>query len=155
MIAPAAAIIEEMGAGIADVNREVARADGAARLRVPSEAPMIRFLAYWLTTAVALGVVAWILPGVSITSLPALAVSALVLGMVNAVVRPILVVLTAPLTILTLGVFYLVVNGVAFSLAAWLVAGFEVRSFGWAVLGAILVGVVSLFIGAWDRRGNV
>ena len=115
---------------------------------------MTRFLAYWLTTAIALGVAAWILPGVSITSAPALAVSALVLGMVNAVVRPILVVLTLPLTFLTLGVFYLVVNGVAFSLAAWLVTGFEVRSFGWAVLGAILVGLVSLFIGAWDRRGH-
>ena len=82
---------------------------------------MTRFLAYWLTTAIALGAAAWILPGVSITSAPALAVSALVLGMVNAVVRPILVVLTLPLTFLTLGVFYLVVNGVAFSLAAWLV----------------------------------
>ena len=116
---------------------------------------MARFLTYWLTTAVALGAVAWILPGVSITSLPALAVAALVLGMVNAVVRPILVVLTLPLTFLTLGIFYLIVNGVAFSLAAWLVAGFEVRSFGWAVLGAVLVGFVSLFIGAWgDRRGG-
>lgn len=116
---------------------------------------MSRFLVYWLTTAIALGAAAWILPGVSITSLPALAVSALVLGIVNAVVRPLLVVLTLPLTFLTLGVFYLIVNGVAFSLAAWLVAGFEIRSFGWAVLGAILVGFVSLFIGAWgDRRGG-
>lgn len=116
---------------------------------------MTRFLAYWLTTAIALGAVAWILPGVYIKSLPALAVSALVLGVVNAVVRPVLVVLTLPLTFLTLGVFYLVVNGVVFSLAAWLVAGFEVRSFGWAVLGAILAGFVSLFIGAWgDGRGT-
>ena len=115
---------------------------------------MARFLTYWLTTAIALGAAAWILPGVSITSLAALAVSALVLGMVNAVVRPILVLLTLPLTFLTLGVFYLVINGVAFSLAAWLVAGFEVRSFGWAVLGALFVGFVSLFIGAWDRRRN-
>ena len=116
---------------------------------------MSRFLVYWLTTAIALGAAAWILPGVSITSLPALAVSALVLGIMNAVVRPLLVVLTLPLTFLTLGVFYLIVNGVAFSLAAWLVAGFEIRSFGWAVLGAILVGFVSLFIGAWgDRRGG-
>ena len=117
---------------------------------------MIRFLSYWLTTVIALGAAAWILPGVSITSAPALAVSALVLGMVNAVVRPILVVLTLPLTFLTLGIFYLVVNGIAFSLAAWLVDGFEIRSFGWAVLGAMLVGFVSLFIGAWGdgRRGH-
>ena len=115
---------------------------------------MTRFLAWWLTTGVALGAAAWLLPGVSIASFPALAVSALVLGMVNAVIRPILVVLTLPLTFLTLGIFYLVVNGFAFSIAAWLVAGFEVRSFGWAVLGAMLVGVISMFIGAWDRRSE-
>ena len=71
------------------------------------------FLVNWLTTAVALGAVAWILPGVTIASLPALAVAAVVLGIVNAIVKPVLVVLTLPLTVMTLGVFYLIVNGVA------------------------------------------
>ena len=59
-----------------------------------------------------------------------LLVAALVLGFVNAVVKPILVLLTLPITVMTLGVFYLVVNGMAFALAAWLVLGFTVRSFG-------------------------
>ncbi len=109
---------------------------------------MGRFLTHWLLTAVALGVAAWILPGVHISSLPALAVAAVVLGFVNAVIKPVLVIFTLPITVLTLGLFYLVVNGLAFALAAWLVPGFHVDSFGWAVAGALCVGAVSWFVGA-------
>ncbi|MXY23371.1 MAG: phage holin family protein [Acidobacteria bacterium] len=110
------------------------------------------FFLHWLTTGIALGVAAWILPGVTITSLPALAVAALVLGLVNSVVRPVLLILTLPLTVMTLGVFYLVVNGVAFALAAWIVPGFQVASFFWAVAGAVLVGLMSMFIGSFRSR---
>ncbi len=113
---------------------------------------MNRFFAHWLTTALALGVAGWILPGVTISSPTALLVAALVLGFVNAVVKPILVLLTLPITVMTLGVFYLVVNGMAFALAAWLVPGFIVRSFRWAMLGALLVGAVSWFIGSFGRN---
>jgi putative membrane protein len=112
------------------------------------------FLVKWLTNAVALGAVAWILPGVTVSSLPALAVAAVVLGVVNTIVKPVLVVLTLPLTVMTLGVFYLIVNGVAFALAAWIVPGFEVRSLGWAILGAALVGFVSMFIGGFRQTPN-
>ena len=76
----------------------------------------------------------------------ALAVAALVLGLINAVVRPVLVILTLPITVVTLGLFYFVVNGLAFGFAAYLVPGFEVRSFVWAILGALLMGVLSWFI---------
>ena len=110
---------------------------------------MTQFLAHWITTALALGAVSWMLPGVTLSSLPALLVAALVLGFVNAVVKPVLVLLTLPITVLTLGLFYLVVNGLAF--AAWLVPGFDVSSFGWAMLGALLVGLVSWFIGTFRR----
>ncbi|MCH7746475.1 MAG: phage holin family protein [Acidobacteria bacterium] len=114
-----------------------------------------RFLAHWLTTAAALGVTAWILPGVRVDSFAALAVSALVLGFVNAIVRPVLVLLTLPFTVLTLGLFYVIVNGVAFGLAAFLVPGFSVASFFTAVLGAFVVGVISWFIGIFSgRRGK-
>ena len=109
------------------------------------------FLVKWLTNAVALGAVAWILPGVTVSSLTALAVAAVVLGVVNTIVKPVLVLLTLPLTVMTLGVFYLIVNGVAFALAAWIVPGFEVRSLGWAILGAALVGFVSMFIGGFRQ----
>ncbi len=110
------------------------------------------FLTTWLTTAVALGVTAEVLPGVRVDSLLALAFSAVVLGFVNAIVRPLLVLLTLPFTVLTLGLFYFVVNGIAFGLAAALVPGFRVASFFSAVLGALVVGLVSWFIGAIGGR---
>ena len=112
----------------------------------------VGFLAHWLTTAVALGVTAWILPGVRVDSLVVLAIAALVLGFVNAIVRPLLVLLTLPFTVLTLGLFYFVVNGIAFGLAAALVPGFSVASFLSAVLGAFVVGLVSWFIGIFGAR---
>ena len=110
------------------------------------------FLAHWLTTTAALGGTVWILPGVRVDSLAALAVSALVLGFVNAIVRPLLVVLTLPFTVLTLGLFYFIVNGIAFGLAAFLVPGFSVASFFTAVLGAFVVGAISWFIGIFRSR---
>ena len=108
---------------------------------------MRRFLVHWLTTALALGATAWVLPGVYVSSLPALGLAALALGLANAVVKSLLLLLTLPITVLTLGLFYLVVNGLSFAFAALLVPGFSVRSFGSAMLGALLVGAVSWFIG--------
>ena len=116
---------------------------------------MQQFFIHWLTTAVALGAASWVLPGVEVTSPTALAVAALVLGVVNAVVKPVLVLLTLPITVVTLGLFYLVVNGVAFWLAAGLVPGFEVRSLLWAMLGALIVGLVSWFIAGFSRTNSV
>ena len=113
---------------------------------------MTWFVITWATTGIALGAAACILPGVTIDSMAALAVAALVLGFVNSVVKPVLIVLTLPLTVLTLGVFYFVVNGVAFALAAWIVPGFQVASFLWAMAGAVLVGLMSLFIGSFRPR---
>ena len=109
---------------------------------------MSTFVIHWIVTATALGVASWILPGIHVSSWPALLVAALVLGFVNAVIRPILFILTLPITVLTLGLFYLVVNGIAFGLAAAVVPGFEVDSFLWAMLGALVVGLISWFIGA-------
>tara|TARA_Y100000588_G_C14034536_1_gene830142 strand:+ start:267 stop:551 length:285 start_codon:yes stop_codon:yes gene_type:complete len=91
------------------------------------------------------------LPGVEISSLPALIVAALVLGCANAFVKPMLLLLTLPITILTLGLFYAVVNGLVFALAAFLVPGFSVCSFVWAMLGAFIVGFVSWLIGIGRR----
>jgi putative membrane protein len=79
---------------------------------------------------------------------PALFIAAFVLGLVNALVRPLLTILTLPITIITLGLFYLVVNGLAFGLAASLVPGFDLDGFGSAVLGALLVSLVSWVLGA-------
>jgi putative membrane protein len=105
---------------------------------------------------VVLGVAIWltaqVVPGIAITSWTALAIAALVLGVVNAIVRPVLLILTLPITVITLGLFYLVINGAAFGLAAALVPGFEVRSWTAAILGALLTSVISWFLGIFVRR---
>jgi putative membrane protein len=84
-----------------------------------------------------------------------LLVSALLLGIVNAVIRPILFVLTLPLTIVTLGLFILIVNGLAFALAAALVPGFHVAGLWSATAGAIIVSLTSwaasAFVGGSGR----
>ena len=109
---------------------------------------MVPFLIHWFVLALALWVTAYIVPGVQVASWPALAIGALILGFVNAVVKPLLVLLTLPLTVLTLGLFYLVVNGVAFGLAAWIVPGFSVSSIWSSILGAFVMSVVSWLVGA-------
>jgi putative membrane protein len=114
----------------------------------------MRFLVHWIVIAVALGVTAWIVPGVHVDSAVALAVAALVLGFVNAIVRPVLVILTLPITLVTLGLFYFVVNGIAFALAALVVPGFRVDSLLWAMLGAIVVSLMSWFLGALLGRAD-
>jgi putative membrane protein len=88
-----------------------------------------------------------VVPGVSASGLVPLAIMAIVLGLVNAIIRPILVVLTLPLTIVTLGLFYFVVNGLAFNLAAALVPGFNVADLWSGILAGIVVSVVSWLIG--------
>jgi putative membrane protein len=116
---------------------------------------MLTFILHWLVTALALVVADWALAGVRVSSGAALAVAAVVLGLVNALVRPVLVLLTLPLTIVTLGLFYLVVNGLAFGLAAALVPGFGVSSFGSAIAGALIVSIVSALVGWFARQSGV
>jgi putative membrane protein len=96
----------------------------------------------WLVTTLALLIVSY-LPGFTVTSLPALFLAALVLGLLNALVRPILFWLTLPLTILTLGLFLLVLNALMLLLTAWLVDGYEISGFLPALIGAILVSLIS------------
>ena len=110
------------------------------------------FLLHWIVVAVALWVTARFVPGVTISSWPALAIAALVLGFVNAVVRPVLTILTLPITILTLGLFYLVVNGIAFGLAAALVPGFQLDSWTAAIIGALVTSVISWILGSFTRK---
>ncbi|HEV8700838.1 MAG TPA: phage holin family protein [Candidatus Polarisedimenticolia bacterium] len=116
---------------------------------------MGRFLTHWLSTALALFVCSRILPGVHVDSMSTLAVAALVLGFINAVVRPILLFLTLPITILSLGLFYFVINGFAFALAAYIVPGFGVDSIGWAILGSLVVSLISWFVGAFGPKRDL
>jgi putative membrane protein len=109
---------------------------------------MSSFLAHWIVLAIALWLTSSVVSGVSFASWGALAVGAAVLGVVNTVIRPVLTFLTFPITLLTLGLFYLVVNGMAFGLAAALVPGFQVASFVSAVLGAFVTGCAAWVVGA-------
>ena len=113
---------------------------------------MAGFLIHTIVLAIAIWATASVVSGVTISSWSALAFAALVLGVVNAIVRPILVILTFPITVLTLGLFYLVVNGLAFALAAALVPGFQISGWGAAILGALMTSVVSWFIGIFVKR---
>src|SRR5256712_5881577 len=98
----------------------------------------------WLLNTIALFIVATVVPGFHYQSLVTLAIAALILGLLNAIVRPILFLLTLPLTIVTLGLFLIVLNAVMLELTAWLVSGFKIDSFGWACVGAIVLGLISL-----------
>lgn len=113
---------------------------------------MAGFLIHTVVLAIAIWVTAAVVPGITVASWTTLAIAALVLGLVNAIVRPILLILTLPITVLTLGLFYLVVNGLAFGLAAALVPGFQIASWTAAILGALLTSVLSWFIGIFVKR---
>lgn len=112
---------------------------------------MIRLLIRWTVNALALFVVAEFVEGIAWSSFPALFIAALVLGLLNAVVRPILFWLTLPITILTLGLFLIVLNAAMLALAAFLVPGFSVAGIVPAVIGSILLAIIS-FLTNWIGR---
>jgi putative membrane protein len=107
------------------------------------------FFVRLLITALGLWVAASIVPGIEISGVGTLLLSALLLGVVNAVIRPFILILTLPLTVLTLGLFVLVVNGISLALVAWLVPGFHVAGLLAATLGAIIVGLTGWFASAF------
>jgi len=102
----------------------------------------MRLLLVWILNAIALLAVAYLYPGVQVQDWKAAAIAALVLGLVNTLVKPILVLLTLPVTILTLGLFLLVINALLFWGVAQLIEGFHVSGFWAALLGAILYSVI-------------
>ena len=103
----------------------------------------MRLLLVWILNAIALLAVAYLFPGVQIQDWQAAAVAALVLGLVNALIKPILVILTLPVTILTLGLFLLVINALLFWAVASLLPGFNVGGFCSAFVGALLYSVIA------------
>jgi putative membrane protein len=104
---------------------------------------MIGFLIKIAVVALGLWVATKLVPGVHVASWKSLAFAALVLGIINAIVRPVLVILTLPVTILTLGLFLLVINGLMVELMAVFIRGFTVHGIVSAMLVAIVVAVVS------------
>jgi len=115
---------------------------------------MLGTLIRWLLSALALILTSKIVPGITVDSFTALLIAAIVLGLVNAVVKPILVFFTLPLTFLTLGLFLLVVNAITFGLAAWLVPGFSVNGFLPAMLGSIVMSILSFLFSMFINIGE-
>jgi len=97
----------------------------------------------WILNAVALLIVAYILPGINVASFGSALIAALVLGLLNTLVKPVLILLTLPITIVTLGLFLLVLNALVFWFAGSVLKGFQVNGFWWAMLGAFVYSIVS------------
>lgn len=113
----------------------------------------MKLLIRWAITALALFAAARIVPGIIVEGdgWIVYAAMAIILGLVNAIVRPILKILTCPLIILTLGIFVLVINGFTLWLASiiaqsWFDVAYEIESFGAALLGALIVSIVSVIL---------
>lgn len=100
----------------------------------------------WILFALALLFIAWIIPGIHIEGFRAALLSAFVIGLVNVFIRPLFVIITIPITILTLGLFIFIINALLFLLVAKVVPGFQVDGFLSALLGSILLSIISLFI---------
>lgn len=115
---------------------------------------MLRFIVQFLVTAAGLWLASRLVSGVVFTDGATLLLAAIVLGIVNAVVRPILVVLTFPITVLTLGLFLLVVNAATIGLTAVLLEGFAVKGLWPGVGAAIVTGLVSWIAGAFIGEGE-
>ena len=97
----------------------------------------------WFINALALIFVSYLLPGVYVAGFGSALIAALVLGLVNTIVRPVLVLLTIPVTILTLGLFLLVINALLFWFVGSILRDFQVDGFGWALLGAVIYSVIT------------
>jgi len=109
----------------------------------------------WILNTLALLLVVSVVPHFYYRSWVTLAIAAAVLGLLNAIIRPILFFLTLPITIVTLGLFLLILNAIMLELTAWLVPGFDIDGFGWAIVGALVLSLVSMVtsrIGRGDRE---
>lgn len=108
----------------------------------------MRMLLNWVLSAFAVWVVAQIVPGVHVSGAMAALIAALAIGFINATLGLVLKIVTFPLTVLTLGIFWFVINALMLKLAAFFVPGFQVRGFLAAFIGAILLSLVNLLLKA-------
>ena len=114
----------------------------------------MRFLVRWIVTAIAVGAAVWIVPGITTigsNGTISVAVLALVLALINMSIKPVLQILSLPISVLTLGIFYLVVNALMLELAAWAATGLfsngiYIDGFGSAFLGSIVISIVSAIV---------
>ncbi len=118
----------------------------------------MKLLLGWAINAAALFLLPYVVPAVQIKSFGTALIVALVIGLLNTFIRPVLFILTLPITVLTLGLFTLVLNGLMFWLASRFIDGFAVGGFWWAVLAALIYSLISwaissLLLGTEGKRG--
>lgn len=117
----------------------------------------MRFIIRWLVTAIAVGAAVWLVPGIDTVggneAWVSIAIFGLVLSLINISVKPVMQVLSLPISVLTLGVFYLIVNTLMLYMAAWLAngifqSGIEIATFGSAFVASIVISIVSAIVNA-------
>ncbi|MBQ9044130.1 MAG: phage holin family protein [Eggerthellaceae bacterium] len=114
----------------------------------------MNFIIRWIATAIAVGAAVWLVPGITTVgndAVIAIAIGALVLSLINIVLKPILQFISLPITVLTLGIFYVIVNALLLELAAWAAtglfgSGIAVDGFGAAFIGSIIISIVSAIV---------
>jgi putative membrane protein len=114
----------------------------------------MKLIVVWLLNALALLAVAYLMPSIHVSGLGGALIAAAVIGLVNMLIRPVLVLLTLPVTVLTLGLFILVINGLLFFFVGNILKGFEVASLWSGILGALLYSLISWALAALVLRGN-
>ena len=108
----------------------------------------MKLIIVWLLNALALLAVAYLMPSIHVSGLGGALIAAAVIGLVNIFIKPILVLLTLPVTIVTLGLFILVINGLLFFFVGHLLQGFEVTTVWAGILGALLYSIISWALNA-------
>ena len=115
----------------------------------------MRLILIWCCNALALLAVAYLLPGVSVDGFGSALIAALVLGLINTLIRPLLILLTLPVTVLSLGLFILVINGLLFWLAGSVLRGFHVSGFWVGMMGALLYSIISYVLSLLIPKNGV
>jgi putative membrane protein len=110
----------------------------------------------WLTLTGAILLTAYVLDGIRVSGFFSAFLAAAILGILNALFRPIVVLITLPINILTLGLFTFVINAVMLKMASGVISGFEVNGFGSAVLGSLLISLISWLMNSFiNDRGTI
>lgn len=111
----------------------------------------MRLIIHWLISALAVGITALVLPGVSVSGIGAALIVAAVIGLLNTFVKPFLILLTLPVTVMTLGLFILVLDALLVMLASSIVPGFAVAGFWSALFFAVILSIVGSFLHSFEE----
>ena len=106
----------------------------------------MNFLVNWLISAIAIIITAYLLPGVILAGFWTALIVALILGLINAFIKPVILMLTLPINLLTLGLFTFIINALIILLVSFLVSGFAVINFWWALLFSIIISIVNYIL---------